>query len=120
MFSPITYGDSSSLVTTPLRVPYTQGRFLIGLWQGHGLGRFFGRDANFFAFRSNFLYGCTYLHTILPIYTPKKLFFCPYMHTLQCRTVAKTRRFGPVNQTKTDGCLTGLLTGPKRRALAAF
>ncbi|KAJ0524236.1 hypothetical protein HanIR_Chr10g0502321 [Helianthus annuus] len=42
------------------------------------------------------------------------------MHTLQCRTVAKTRRFGPVNQTKTDGCLTGLLTGPKRRPLAAF
>ncbi|MFS7991694.1 hypothetical protein Hanom_Chr12g01073651 [Helianthus anomalus] len=33
------------------------------------------------------------------------------MHTLQCRTVAKTQRFDPVNQTKTDGCLTCLLTG---------
>ncbi|MFS7982059.1 hypothetical protein Hanom_Chr10g00958281 [Helianthus anomalus] len=33
------------------------------------------------------------------------------MHILQCRTVAKMRRFDPVNQTKTDGCLTGLLTG---------
>ncbi|MFS7910175.1 hypothetical protein Hanom_Chr02g00103151 [Helianthus anomalus] len=32
------------------------------------------------------------------------------MYTLQYRTVTKTRRFGPVNQTKTDGCLTGLLT----------
>ncbi|MFS7913779.1 hypothetical protein Hanom_Chr02g00145731 [Helianthus anomalus] len=42
------------------------------------------------------------------------------MHTLQCRIVAKPRCFGPVNQTKTDGCLTGLLTGPKRRALVAF
>ncbi|KAJ0608581.1 hypothetical protein HanOQP8_Chr03g0111191 [Helianthus annuus] len=42
------------------------------------------------------------------------------MHTLQCRTVVKTWRFGPVNLTKTDGFLTGLLTGPKRRALAAF
>ncbi|MFS8009328.1 hypothetical protein Hanom_Chr14g01283421 [Helianthus anomalus] len=42
------------------------------------------------------------------------------MYTLQCRTVTKTRRFGPVNQTKTDGCLTGLFSGPKRRALAAF
>ncbi|MFS8000319.1 hypothetical protein Hanom_Chr12g01176931 [Helianthus anomalus] len=42
------------------------------------------------------------------------------MHTLQCRVVVKARRFVPVNQTKTDGCLTGLLTGPKRRALAAF
>ncbi|MFS7940124.1 hypothetical protein Hanom_Chr05g00459991 [Helianthus anomalus] len=48
-----------------------------------------------------------YLHT-------QKGDFCFYMHTLQCRTVAKTRRFGPINQTKTDGCLTGLLTGPKR------
>ncbi|KAJ0589823.1 hypothetical protein HanIR_Chr04g0190571 [Helianthus annuus] len=46
--------------------------------------------------------------------------FCLYMYTLQCRTVAKTGRFGPINQTKTDGCLTGLLSGPKRRALAAF
>ncbi|MFS7933591.1 hypothetical protein Hanom_Chr04g00381681 [Helianthus anomalus] len=34
------------------------------------------------------------------------------MHTLQCLTVVKTRCFGPVNQTKTDGCLTGLLSGP--------
>ncbi|KAJ0748028.1 putative amidase [Helianthus annuus] len=50
----------------------------------------------------------------------KKVFFVLYAHTLQCRVVAKARRFGPVNQTKTDGCLTGLLTGPKRRALAVF
>ncbi|MFS8009567.1 hypothetical protein Hanom_Chr14g01286471 [Helianthus anomalus] len=42
------------------------------------------------------------------------------MHTLQCQTVPKTSRFGPVNQTKTDECLMGLLTGPKLRALAAF
>ncbi|MFS7970744.1 hypothetical protein Hanom_Chr09g00824531 [Helianthus anomalus] len=42
------------------------------------------------------------------------------MHTLQCRTVGKTCRFSPVNQIKTDGCLIGLLTRPKRRALAAF
>ncbi|MFS7960406.1 putative protein kinase RLK-Pelle-DLSV family [Helianthus anomalus] len=42
------------------------------------------------------------------------------MHTLQCRVVDKARCFCPVNQTKIDGCLTGLLTGPKHRALAAL
>ncbi|MFS8003318.1 hypothetical protein Hanom_Chr13g01212611 [Helianthus anomalus] len=42
------------------------------------------------------------------------------MHTLQCRAVAKARRFGPVNQTKNDGCLTGLLTGPKPGQSSAF
>ncbi|MFS7906849.1 hypothetical protein Hanom_Chr01g00064051 [Helianthus anomalus] len=36
------------------------------------------------------------------------------MHTMQCRDVTKAWCFGPVNQTKTDGCLTCLLTGPKR------
>ncbi|MFS7993608.1 hypothetical protein Hanom_Chr12g01096111 [Helianthus anomalus] len=49
----------------------------------------------------------------------KKCFFS-YKNTLQCRAVTKTRRFDPVNQTKTDGCLTSLLTGPKSRTLAAF
>ncbi|MFS8017789.1 hypothetical protein Hanom_Chr15g01384561 [Helianthus anomalus] len=31
-----------------------QGRFLEGLWQGHGPGKFFGRSANFSVFRSKF------------------------------------------------------------------
>ncbi|MFS8030165.1 hypothetical protein Hanom_Chr17g01530901 [Helianthus anomalus] len=35
------------------------------------------------------------------------------MYILQCQALAKARRFGPVNQTKTNGCLTGLLTRPK-------
>ncbi|MFS8003851.1 hypothetical protein Hanom_Chr13g01218751 [Helianthus anomalus] len=48
------------------------------------------------------------------------MFFCSYMHTLQCQTISTTLRFGPVNLTKTDGFLTGLLIGTKRRALAAF
>ncbi|MFS7940370.1 hypothetical protein Hanom_Chr05g00463661 [Helianthus anomalus] len=42
------------------------------------------------------------------------------MHTLQCRIVVKTRRFGPVNQTKTDGCLTSLLTGPNAELWPRF
>ncbi|MFS8022259.1 hypothetical protein Hanom_Chr16g01437321 [Helianthus anomalus] len=42
------------------------------------------------------------------------------MHTLQCRTVAKTQRFGPVNGTKTDGCLTDLLTGPNAELWPRF
>ncbi|KAJ0759367.1 putative thymidine kinase [Helianthus annuus] len=39
----------------------------------------------------------------VPIGTPKctpKRAFLSYMHTLQCRAVAKAWRFGPVNQTK--------------------
>ncbi|MFS8013242.1 putative RNA helicase [Helianthus anomalus] len=32
------------------------GRILVGLWQGHGPGKFFGRSANFPHFDRNFLY----------------------------------------------------------------
>ncbi|MFS7995167.1 hypothetical protein Hanom_Chr12g01114821 [Helianthus anomalus] len=39
------------------------------------------------------------------------------MHTLQCRTVAKTRRFGPVNQTKTDGSVDRIKTPSFDRVL---
>ncbi|MFS7993856.1 hypothetical protein Hanom_Chr12g01098991 [Helianthus anomalus] len=55
--------------------------------------------------------GPNYLHTCCVDRHLKNVFFCPYMHPLQCRTVANTRRFGPVNRIKSDGCLMGLLTG---------
>ncbi|MFS7985145.1 hypothetical protein Hanom_Chr11g00995071 [Helianthus anomalus] len=35
---------------------WLQGRFLEGLWQGHGPGKFYGRSANFSHFDRNFLY----------------------------------------------------------------
>ncbi|KAJ0624330.1 hypothetical protein HanOQP8_Chr01g0031671 [Helianthus annuus] len=39
------------------------------------------------------------------------------MHTLQCRTVAKTWRFGPVNQKKTDGSVDRTKTSSFGRVL---
>ncbi|KAM0012188.1 hypothetical protein Hdeb2414_s0055g00756441 [Helianthus debilis subsp. tardiflorus] len=43
--------------TNKLKLDYNQAvRFLEGLWQGHGPGKFFGRSANFLHFDQNFLY----------------------------------------------------------------
>ncbi|MFS8005565.1 hypothetical protein Hanom_Chr13g01238821 [Helianthus anomalus] len=58
-----------------------------------------------------YLIGPNYLHSWCVDRHPKKVFFVLTCTHLQCRIVAKTRRFGPVNQIKTDGCLMGLLTG---------
>ncbi|MFS7990890.1 hypothetical protein Hanom_Chr11g01064271 [Helianthus anomalus] len=47
---PFKYGEYKVVLSL------NQGRFLEGHWQGHGLGKFFGRSANFPHFDRNFLY----------------------------------------------------------------